>query len=1179
MANTPPDAQNAIPPPPPGFVPLSSLATQSASAPTDNAIPPPPPGFVPLSQLQTASTETPKTPAPESVWGQASDLANHVVDLMPGIGGSRQIAKAIEDWTAKKQQELAASGGFKSPALTGVTNYALGETHDLSNLYRTLTQPSSLAIAGAAHVPILGTAVAAGLTAQGAKGMAESWGDLVAPNQPGQDTPWYDRLNPDAAQKFLESASLAVGGVAATAETTPKAIEAGKSIHEAIRDKTADPLAQQAQKTFMKAIPPSRSAPYNEADFQAILPHLEEMHADEPLEATPKEIEQSMTKIVDKIEIDVREKIATAPDTPIGINPLDSVREALAKDPDKTFLDRGLRSLARFKWDNLTLEEADKLRWKLNQMKDADLQKNGYDYAKALASNPAFAAADAASEALRNGVYNTLDKLGFPDVDKMRLTEGSAIKIRKAAARQEFNNERTVKGSGAGGGVRKAAAGAVRGAGMIAGMKGGAAIAGNEGAIIGAGVGRAAAEPLARVVGGSDVTRGDLLQQTLDTLADRRAAREASANLPAAQKAVTEEAAPQDVVENAGGVYRGNKGGMVEITLPREMTDKLPIDDRMKDFVSITLPENKITPESVKEAMNRKVIEMGGPGFGETENPNEGAAKTPTAPTMEHVGDDKGGSVILRDTQGKEIGRVRYRMNPDNTASITASHIDPELDENGKFKYRGKGLGQEMYLQVADAARARGATALTSDLQGTTTMDAARAWDKLQEKGHPVEKVPSKVGSPGYRLDLVQKAVTAPEAAEAKATEANAAEAVKGGLQERLPKNAHYPGDVQSDIDHEVGHHVVAQANGIKTTGGVLSDRHPLTTGVAAIQFDFSPWADEDGNVTIDSIAPHVDEVVRAYLGGPAADEVLHGHSLEDNAGAAGDLDIVRGLLRDLGFSPEDAEAKIAKLYQEAKEPLTKPGVADKIRELTATREAGIPTTQHVSQDRLDQLSEDLGYGKKSGGNAGQSNAARGATANKGVRENVDTGTKGGGAKKSKVSNAATAAITAGAVVAGIKAAKALAESRKPEPPAPVSKPIEVAAKKPADIPALLDQAAEDYKVPPALLHAQAIQESKLDPNAVSPKGAQGVMQLEPKTAKSLGVDDAFDPTQNIPAGAAYMQTLHRRFGHWDRALAAYNAGPDRVQEAIDQYGDDWLDHTPQETQDYVHKILRKSIK
>ena len=359
----------------------------------------------------------------------------------------------------------------------------------------------------------------------------------------------------------------------------------------------------------------------------------------------------------------------------------------------------------------------------------------------------------------------------------MRLTEGSAIKIRKAAARQEFNNERTVKGSGAGGGVRKAAAGAVRGAGMIAGMKGGAAIGGTEGAILGAGVGRAAAEPLARVVGGSDVTRGDLLQQTLDTLAERRAAREATpANLPAAQK---------------GGIIIGQKPfdeqkfpaqTVVKVTWP-DHPDEAPHFDVVKGLneghalarakanwegakVELASPEEAAEFAKIHLPAAQKAVtapEAG--GFGETENPNEGAAKTPTAPTMEHVGDDKGGSVILRDTQGKEIGRVRYRMNPDNTASITASHIDPELDENGDFKYRGKGLGQEMYLQVADAARARGATALTSDLQGTTTMDAARAWDKLQEKGHPVEKVPSKVGSPGYRLDLAQKAVTAPEAA------------------------------------------------------------------------------------------------------------------------------------------------------------------------------------------------------------------------------------------------------------------------------------------------------------------------------------------------------------------------------------------------------------------------------
>ena len=352
-----------------------------------------------------------------------------------------------------------------------------------------------------------------------------------------------------------------------------------------------------------------------------------------------------------------------------------------------------------------------------------------------------------------------------------------------------------------------------------------------------------------------------------------------------------------------------------------------------------------------------------------------------------------------------------------------------------------------------------------------------------------------------------------------------------------------------------------------------MSDRHALTTGVAAIQFDFSPWADEDGNVTIDSIAPHVDEVVRAYLGGPAADEVLHGLSLEDNAGAAGDLDIVRGLLRDLGFSPEDAEAKIAKLYQEAKEPLTKPGVADKIRELTATREAGIPTTQHVSQDRLDQLSEDLGYGKKSGGNAGQSNAARGATANKGVRENVDTGTKGGGAKKSKVSNAATAAIAGGAIAAGIKSAKALSGTSQQLIPQPPSQVVP-APKKAKSIPEMLQDAAVQNNVPSDLIHAQAVQESKLNPTAVSPKGATGVMQLMPKTAEALGVDPG-DPAQNIDGGVRLMADLRKRFHNDDsKALAAYNWTPDKVQGAIDTYGNDWLSHTPTETQHYVSTIL-----
>ena len=68
-----------------------------------------------------------------------------------------------------------------------------------------------------------------------------------------------------------------------------------------------------------------------------------------------------------------------------------------------------------------------------------------------------------------------------------------------------------------------------------------------------------------------------------------------------------------DAVTQAGGTYRGtNSGGLVEITLPRTMTNQLPISDRFKDFVSVTMPESQITPESVKTAMQKKFTDMGG---------------------------------------------------------------------------------------------------------------------------------------------------------------------------------------------------------------------------------------------------------------------------------------------------------------------------------------------------------------------------------------------------------------------------------------------------------------------------------------------------------------------------------------------------------------------------------------
>ncbi len=113
------------------------------------------------------------------------------------------------------------------------------------------------------------------------------------------------------------------------------------------------------------------------------------------------------------------------------------------------------------------------------------------------------------------------------------------------------------------------------------------------------------------------------------------------------------------------------------------------------------------------------------------------------------------------------------------------------------------------------------------------------------------------------------------------------------------------------------------------------------------------------------------------------------------------------------------------------------------------------------------------------------------------------------------------------------------------------------------------ESAAERYELDPELLLAVAIAESALDPGAVSPKGAMGLMQLMPATADELSVSDPHDPEQNIAAGAAWLRRMLDRFeGDLDLALAAYNAGENAVRRfgGIPPYD---------ETRNYVARVRR----
>ncbi|WP_420843591.1 lytic transglycosylase domain-containing protein [Leptospira adleri] len=114
----------------------------------------------------------------------------------------------------------------------------------------------------------------------------------------------------------------------------------------------------------------------------------------------------------------------------------------------------------------------------------------------------------------------------------------------------------------------------------------------------------------------------------------------------------------------------------------------------------------------------------------------------------------------------------------------------------------------------------------------------------------------------------------------------------------------------------------------------------------------------------------------------------------------------------------------------------------------------------------------------------------------------------------------------------------------------------------------IIRKESEKNHLDPALVQSVIKAESGFKTNAVSPKGAIGLMQLMPSTANLLGVDDPSDPAENVAGGTKFLSDLLNKYKNLDHALAAYNAGPG----AVDRYGG-----IPpyKETQKYVAKVKK----
>ncbi len=112
----------------------------------------------------------------------------------------------------------------------------------------------------------------------------------------------------------------------------------------------------------------------------------------------------------------------------------------------------------------------------------------------------------------------------------------------------------------------------------------------------------------------------------------------------------------------------------------------------------------------------------------------------------------------------------------------------------------------------------------------------------------------------------------------------------------------------------------------------------------------------------------------------------------------------------------------------------------------------------------------------------------------------------------------------------------------------------------------IIRKASQRFMVPEQLISAVIKQESDFDQTAVSPKGAMGLMQLMPATATFLGVEDPFNAEENIFGGTQYLRELINLYnGNLNKALAAYNAGPQRVGEDIPDIP---------ETKDFIQSVL-----
>lgn len=355
---------------------------------------------------------------------------------------------------------------------------------------------------------------------------------------------------------------------------------------------------------------------------------------------------------------------------------------------------------------------------------------------------------------------------------------------------------------------------------------------------------------------------------------------------------------------------------------------------------------------------------------------------------------------------GKKVGSVGYKLDPGGRAQIYGSQVSPEL--------RGKGIGQKLYQTAIDDAKAAGATHITSD-STNTSLDANRVWEKLKDKGQPVEEITHPNGKPGYQIDfenppesekpgvppahefeaalarrgeLPGQTVNLSPAygdtgryvggnlearAKGKMTTANAEDFTKNlgpyrgsGLMDIPTSFIGNFGDTHSTISHELAHAVVGEMMGLPPDGaGIKSHMHPDNLGsgtTASIGLDWSniPGAREvlPGRFAFnkEALGNAWQKFVTTYMAGGVAEDIGHGVPTKVNLGMGGDLEQVRKIGRIMGFSPAEVKDMADAGEKQARDILNHPETMDIIKQAAGEREPNLSKTLHMSPEKVQDV-------------------------------------------------------------------------------------------------------------------------------------------------------------------------------------------------------------------------------